>query len=1105
MSKILTVWFLFTLALSSCSNKVEEVAIAEQNSPVSVGPVEIVGNYSLAASEPQFWNEIKNNSKIDLKVCLKDRASLENLVEEPFDVVDQMGRVVSKNRQTDHLGCLYWTVSQNFDFLNQERYFHKNYRIRSMGAFAYNKSIKLGFNPWSGEVIDLARQKDHQQVNVKALSILRPFENLYIEDVSIQKIEQASSEFDENQNELINYQISFYPKYRRKDLNGDFIQANNSITNGRFELEMSLVEYDLSKEEYFEIGKGRINEFSAQQGQVDQLLTLRLFPGAISSRDNPTFIRINLYPIGNEHFNEFEGVQYMIGISALSENQLVSTYQLKTSMTKPSFNFINLELKKPSFDVPVVTPSPVANLENDSEEESDFEIIEVNNSPEELNISENRTDRIKFQEISFADQGNVNRFDNYENADRVRRVDIQGILFDELSGSNGAAINSGEFHIAVELVSSQTKDRYDSERYSEVLSTGAIDTFVYLPYNLYGIEKNIHFDLILTGQSGKYKNRVIRKRLAYNPWSKRGFDTDRLPPEEIENAKFPQIKLSNLELQWPRIDFQDNMVVDRHMNLGFNLDFHTTLELHYDHGRNIGEDADDPAIEFGDYAVEAFLFTPKRDNVSYYQSPNYQMNIDDFKLVTTSKSEGRIVKGVQKGFLEVKLSFPFSISEMPIQHLKNLLVLHVKPLDGNNTLRPLTIATPFSARAKHQSETHLGHKDNLYENIRASMGHYEELMEDGLRFKMKRVLQETASVDSLEVYRKKMKDDFKEQFYPLEWNDFRDEVTKTQSDLRSGHFRDIHRGRDSRYTLAKSACTYHFNKTIGLQTQRVKNDYANWRRLSELFNDCLRRPLDHFQVVPTAHIVSVLDEKEWTYGKNSLAKAHFINQIPYQEIQKGRTFFAGNGERIASGSGTREADQLVLSAKISAESPAPFYLNMSMMKNKVYEAYEFQSKHNYLFDANRHYQTIINNAEYEMLEVQFNAEVKKCVKIFNERSAYHICYPNTSRQDITEKWFQISTEYHQGERGIITDGEIHQGQSSGYQLIRGSFNFASQWNTYMSENRLMVEDITEKIEIPRDFESNDEFAGQENIPYESLIQNAFPGVYIQPIQSLNAQ
>ena len=161
--------------------------------------------------------------------------------------------------------------------------------------------------------------------------------------------------------------------------------------------------------------------------------------------------------------------------------------------------------------------------------------------------------------------------------------------------------------------------------------------------------------------------------------------------------------------------------------------------------------------------------------------------------------------------------------------------------------------------------------------------------------------------------------------------------------------------------------------------------------------------------------------------------------------------------------------------------------------------------YNYLFDANRHYQTIINNAEYEMLEIKFNAEVKRCVKIFSVDEAYHICLDSLHRQDITEKWFQISTEYHQGERGIITDGEMHQGQSSGYQLIRGSYNFASQWNTYMQENRLMVEDITEKIEIPRNFESNIEFQGQEDIPYESLIQNAFPGVYIQPIQSLNAQ
>ena len=197
-----------------------------------------------------------------------------------------------------------------------------------------------------------------------------------------------------------------------------------------------------------------------------------------------------------------------------------------------------------------------------------------------------------------------------------------------------------------------------------------------------------------------------------------------------------------------------------------------------------------------------------------------------------------------------------------------------------------------------------------------------------------------------------------------------------------------------------------------------------------------------------------------------------------------------------------ESEQLVLSAKASAETPAPFYLNVSVMQNKVYEAYKFKSKHNYVFDANRHYQTIINNAEFEMLEVSMNAELKRCLKIFNKQTAYHICHDRLQRQELNEKWFQISTEYHRGERGVLTDGEIHQGQSSGYQLIRGSYNFASQWNTYMSENRLIVEDITEKIEIPRSYEENHEMQGP-HIPYESLIQNAFPGTYVQPIQSLS--
>ena len=152
------------------------------------------------------------------------------------------------------------------------------------------------------------------------------------------------------------------------------------------------------------------------------------------------------------------------------------------------------------------------------------------------------------------------------------------------------------------------------------------------------------------------------------------------------------------------------------------------------------------------------------------------MKIDDFTLVTASRSKGRIVKGVDKGFPEVKLSFPFTISEMPIQHLKNLLVLHLRPIDSYNKLRPLTIATPFSARAKHQRETHLGHLVDLYENIRSGLPFYENYMEDGLRYKMKRIIDLYQDVDSLEVYRHKLAENFGENYYELDWKDFLEEA-----------------------------------------------------------------------------------------------------------------------------------------------------------------------------------------------------------------------------------------------------------------------------------------------------------------------------------------
>lgn len=1061
----------------SCSNDVEEVALEEAQSPVSVGQISVVGNSISTAIEPEYWVEFKNHAKVDLKVCLKDRATAIDFIEEPFDVVNNKGQVVNKYRKTDHNGCLYWTIGQNFEFLEQERFFEQSFVLRSMGAFQFRKTIKVAFNPWNGEVLDLSRQS-YQNLKTDSLALLRPFKNFDVRQFEFNRIDDFAPKALADGRIGYHYRGSFAPFYQRRGLNGDILDF--PITKGHFNIDLRIIEFDITKETYAEVGQKTLTGISADNALLEFQSEIALHPATRLNQDNLIYLWAKITPLGP--LTQFSGVQIMQGLQTLQNEDLLDVQSLEEGHM---FGFISMPMHVPILASPdIVVPSDGA----------------VGPQTERLPINPPLGSRLKLQQLEFRDQGNVNRFDSFENDHRVRRIDLKGIIFDELAGEKGQVVQNGEFKVDVELTSANAKDRYTGERYSPVLSNGEFETFIYLPYTLYGKERNIYFDLVMTGQAGKYKNMVIRKRLAYNPWSKKGFDTDRLPPEEVANAKHPQIKLAKIELEWPQIDFKDSILIDRHINLGFNLDFHTTLEMFYDREKHIGEDAKDKAIEFGNYEVEAFLFTPNKDNVSYYQTPDYQMKIEDFTLVTASKTQGRVVKAVDKGFLEVKLSFPFTISEMPIQHLKNLLVLHLRPLDKYNKLRPLTIATPFSARSKNQSESQLGHQENLYENIRAGLPFYEKYMQDGLRYKMRRIVDLYQDVDSLETYRNKLKMDFGKNFFPMPWKSFYDEVSRTTSEIRTGQFKNMHKGRDSRYALAKSACRYHFLKTLKLNSPEIQADLMASKKLNRSFLDCLANPLAFFNVVPTAHVVNVLDDESFTFKQDSLAKGTFVDQLPYQEIQKGKTFFAGNGERVASGSGTREADQLVVSHKASAETPAPFYLNVSIMKNKVYEAYEFQTKHNYLFDANRHYQTIINNAEYEMLVVSFNAEIKRCLKLFNNDYAYHICYEQNHRQELTEKWFQISTEYHQGDRGIITDGEIHQGQSSGYQLIRGSFNFASQWNTYMQENRLMVEDITEKIEIPRSYDENDEFSGQD-IPYESLIQNAFPGTYIQPIQS----
>ena len=75
---------------------------------------------------------------------------------------------------------------------------------------------------------------------------------------------------------------------------------------------------------------------------------------------------------------------------------------------------------------------------------------------------------------------------------RVRRVNIRATLFDELAGERGQIVQSGEFKVDIRLTSDK-KDLYDGIRQTQVLGNGQFDTFLYLPYQLYGKERKCLF------------------------------------------------------------------------------------------------------------------------------------------------------------------------------------------------------------------------------------------------------------------------------------------------------------------------------------------------------------------------------------------------------------------------------------------------------------------------------------------------------------------------------------------------------------------------------------------------------------------------------------
>ncbi|MGB0452136.1 MAG: hypothetical protein ACPGJV_00365 [Bacteriovoracaceae bacterium] len=1089
---------LLTLFTIGCSNNVEDINSTIETSNIGV---ELITKTSEGESTPlnEYWPEVKTKQTTGIKVKLNNLATTENIIDTEILItpLDSEGKPFTD--KTDITGAIYWEISAEYNWFEQERFIKKSYRLKSTGKFQLDKVIHIGFNPWTKEIRDLSKQDIESQV-VRHNMDSNEYFPMSLENISFERIEDQALQKVSKTQIKESYYLEFQVDLHRYKYEGD-LASPISVKRGLFDLEVKLIETSINTGNAHVISEGNIQDIELKngffKGDIELIRELR----SRTIKDNPVKVVFKLTPkkINLSSFNLY-AEQLMNGINN------INSASAKPLVHHESENIETIAPLNETLDTLL----------------SDIGLLEEGHNKTAIAFDREESERLAKQaetiqsfiisKLDLSDGDNVTEYDDPKTSVRVRQVNINGVLFDNLTESNTTPLKSGEFKIEVKPLNGTQKDWYPKQRqiiYDSTKPKGEFQTYIWLPYNLYAKERFHEYEIKIIGTSGKWDGWESTRKIAYNPHTNKGYDLHYYDGSlNIKSHGHPRIFVSKFSAENPKINYGE-AYIDRNFTFGVNIDIELEIALEFDRLNHVGGQLDMTfPITFGDYKFEVFTLVP----ITIDSDPN-SPNLRDFKLVSAATFTKAIKP--QTNVVEHTVKLPYLITDIPTQHIRNALVVHVTPASPDNPLAPTTVSMPIRLRQKSlQSKSNREHLKDFYKELIFSgekdskQNRIHDIMNGGVHYIVEESSKRNSSIDGEDLYQQHFERHWnKANIAKLNYETFYDKVKSRGSNLKKDEFNMLLNGKNRTFSFKNAVCYYHYYETLKYNEVR-EQDYDKYQELYKQFLDCKNNPKRHFDIIPVSHIVSLWDHYDARFKKDGIASVTKVAELSNQTIQRGKSYFAGTGEKYTKSEGERDAERLNFEGKVAMESPSPFFFNYAVSRSTSYETYQAKSKANYFNDAHRSYTTLVSQAEFEWIELEFFAKIKNCVKAESKNYLYYICEsknhkPYYRTKKVREKWYQINNKTNLSQRQTLTNGEAEAGDGGslfGFQLIRGAYNFALQWSHYMDENKhLEVEDVTDKIKIPRDLHEDLKLMEGE-IPQESLIQNAFPGVFITPVR-----
>jgi hypothetical protein len=622
-------FYLLTIAslsfmLLSCSSDVRDINSFADNSAFELSQIEMV-SAEVRSTDPS-WPDLKNTAVVSFRTCVTDTAYLERVPGERFLIQTSQGPT---NRISNAQGCLNWSETIEFNYLEDEKFIELSGSISGLGGYRGVRNYRLAVNPWRENVVDLS----YGRVNSVSNALRQQEESLESRiAVTNATLSVLKQNFLTDQT-LLELEVTTQPMMIRRNLTGSLIRE--AFNAGHFKVNYFLITRNISTNRRRVVTMVEQNEIINQEGRLKSRVRFVITEGIQPKDVVELGIRVSAHnaPV---NLGMSEG---LLPIKQLDGTVASELLELPENLETLSLN------------------TPMLLTSERSENEFGFIIDSVTIRP-------------------GAEGG-----ENSSGMSERRTVDaiFQVCMVDSL-----IKVSVPNYPFSIRLLDDRNQQIFSGQVMSEA-RTGCANFRATIPYRRFDPQRWLNYRIEVSSTREPFVDISKDRLVSINPWIRTGdFGIDRAigTPPAVTNsgATRPRIVIHNVNYNLMGIS-QSGVRINKAMDLLFNRSYMIEMQpmIQVNH-RFDGEMQGQERLVSGRYRMRLLILAPRPEiNVDFTS----EVNLRDFYTLTAVEQN----VGIEGGILRTRVELPLLFTDLiPFSH-KNIMLVELTTLESGSALQ----------------------------------------------------------------------------------------------------------------------------------------------------------------------------------------------------------------------------------------------------------------------------------------------------------------------------------------------------------------------------------------------------------------------------------